>query len=73
MNTSTPADTPWLTPVQAAKYLSISLGTLRNWTSANVIPFARRRRLVRYHRTALDQWLSAGVIPPTIENTETAR
>jgi len=44
----------------AALYLGIALGTLRNWTSARFIPFAKRGRCVRYHRNQLDQWLSMG-------------
>jgi excisionase family DNA binding protein len=51
---------PWMPPEEAAAYLSIALGTLRNWTSARFIPFARRGRVVRYHREALDKWLSQG-------------
>lgn len=59
------ADThsPWLTPTQAAEYLAISLGTLRNWTSARYVPFARRGRVVRYHRDALDKWLARNSCP----------
>lgn len=51
-------DSPWLTPQQAAAYLGVALGTIRNLTSAKVLPFAKRRHIVRYHRDALDQWLS---------------
>lgn len=54
---------PWLTPVEAALYLRIALGTLRNWTSARYIPFSKRGRIVRYHRDALDKWLSRGACP----------
>ena len=53
-------ETPWMTPEQAAEYLGIAVGTLRNWTSARYIPFARRGRVVRYHREQLDLWLSKG-------------
>lgn len=54
------AATPWMSPEQAARYLGIALGTLRNWTSARYIPFARRGRVVRYHRDAIDKWLGRG-------------
>ena len=54
---------PWLTPEEAAGYLGIALGTLRNWTSAHFIPHARKGRVVRYHRDALDRWLSKGGCP----------
>lgn len=52
--------TPWMTPEKAAAYLGISLGTLRNWTSARYVPFARRGRVVRFHREKLDAWLRRG-------------
>ena len=29
-------NSPWFTPEQAAEYLSVALGTLRNWTSGSV-------------------------------------
>jgi excisionase family DNA binding protein len=51
---------PWMTPAQAAKYLGIALGTLRNWTSAHFVPFAKKGRVVRYHREKIDQWLLRG-------------
>ncbi len=57
---------PWLSPAEAAAYLGIALGTLRNWTSARYIPFARRGRVVRYHREALDRWLLKGACPGRI-------
>lgn len=53
-------ESPWLKPADAAVYLGVSLGTLRNWTSARYVPFSKRGRVVRYHRDALDRWLSRG-------------
>lgn len=55
--------TPWMTADQAAEYLGIALGTLRNWTSAKFVPFSRRGRIVRYHREQLDKWLSKDSCP----------
>jgi excisionase family DNA binding protein len=55
--------TPWLTPADAAAYLGVALGTLRNWTSARYVPYAKRGRVVRYHRDALDRWLARGGCP----------
>ena len=49
---------PWLTPIEAALYLRVALGTLRNWTSARYVPFSKRGRVVRYDRRALDRWLN---------------
>lgn len=54
------AISPWLKPCEAAAYLGISLGTLRNWTSARYVPFAKRGRVVRYNQLALDRWLQKG-------------
>jgi len=58
-------------PAAAAIYLVVALGTLRNWTSAGYVPFARRGRTVRYHRDHLDAWLLAGACKgrTTIGNT----
>lgn len=53
-------DTPWMSYPQAASYLGIRVGTLRNWVSARYVPFARRRRVVRFHKKQLDQWLRRG-------------
>lgn len=52
--------TPWMTPLEAAAYLGISLGTLRNWTSARYVPFAKKGRVVRYRRDVIDAWLARG-------------
>jgi len=54
------ATSPWFTPVEAARYLGIALGTIRNWTSQRFIPFAKKGRVVRYHRDELDRWLAKG-------------
>jgi excisionase family DNA binding protein len=49
-----------MTPQEAADYLGISLGTLRNWTSQRFVPFAKKGRVVRHHRDVLDAWLAEG-------------
>lgn len=51
---------PWLTQREAASYLKLAVGTIRNLTSAHALPFARRGRIVRYRRDALDAWLVKG-------------
>ena len=53
-------DSPWMTYQAAADYLHVSVGTLRNWVSARYVPFARRGRVVRFHREKLDRWLRHG-------------
>ena len=55
-----PEISPWLTPLEAAQYLKVALGTIHNWTSQRVVPFVRRGGLVRYHREDLDRWLRSG-------------
>lgn len=61
MSESAPSEynSPWLRPEDAAKYLGVALGTLRNWTSAKFVPFAKRGGVVRYHRDQLDKWMLA--------------
>ena len=51
---------PWMTVEQLAKYLSVSPGTIRNWVSQKYIPYAKRGRIVRFHRQKIDGWLFAG-------------
>ena len=56
----TPVETPWMTVEEVAAYLTVSPGTVRNWVSQEYIPFARRGRVVRFHRNRIDEWLSRG-------------
>ncbi len=53
-------ESPWLTIGEVATYLSVSVGTIRNWVSQRYIPFARRGRVVRFHRDKIDRWLEVG-------------
>ena len=53
-------ESPWMTTEQVAEYLSVSVGTVRNWVSERRIPFSRRGRVVRFHKERIDAWLSAG-------------
>jgi len=52
--------TPWMTVQEAAAYLSVSPGTIRNWVSQRYIPFVKRGRVVRFHRDRVDEWLDRG-------------
>ncbi|MGD9752437.1 MAG: helix-turn-helix domain-containing protein [Acidimicrobiia bacterium] len=45
-----------LTTDDAAEFLSVSRRTLIRLTNAGVVPVIRNGRLVRYSRTALQQW-----------------
>ena len=48
---------PWLTIDQAARYLQVSEGTVRNWIYKRYIPHVKRGRVVRLHTGELDDWL----------------
>jgi excisionase family DNA binding protein len=62
--------TVWLKPEQAAAYLGIALGTLRNLTSQRRMPHSRRGRIVRYRRDRLDRWLDLGACPGRITKAD---
>ena len=54
-----PNDSPWMTVEQLADYLSVSPGTIRNWVSQRYVPYAKKGRMVRFHRQKIDTWLAA--------------
>lgn len=43
----------WMTSAEAADYLRMPIGTLRNQTSIGVIPYTKLGRSNRYHRDDL--------------------
>ena len=47
---------------EAAAYLGISPGTLRNWLSARRIPYAKVGRLTKVARTTLDQFITDNTV-----------
>ena len=52
---------PWMTPSEVARYLSLSTGTLSNWRTSGGGPRYRAvGRVVRYHRDDLDAFLLEG-------------
>lgn len=59
---------PWLKATEAAAYLGVTLGTLRNLTSQRRVPFSRNGGIVRYHVAVLDEWLAQTSCPgrPTV-------
>ena len=59
-DTRSSIDTPWLCYPEAAEYLRVALGTLRNMVSVGSVPFVRRKGIVRFHRDDLDRWLRQG-------------
>jgi excisionase family DNA binding protein len=59
--TNDQTNSPWLTTEQAATYLSVSAGTMRNWRMNGQGPrYSVVGRIVRYHRDQLDAYLLAG-------------
>lgn len=56
------ANSPWLNTEQAARYLGISPRTLQDYRKVREGPQASRlggKRLIRYHRHALDAWMQS--------------
>ncbi|WP_092763042.1 helix-turn-helix domain-containing protein [Jannaschia helgolandensis] len=50
-----------MTTEAAAKYLSVSTGTMHNWRSKGTGPSYRTvGRIVRYHRDDLDAFMMSG-------------
>jgi excisionase family DNA binding protein len=49
---------------EAAEYLGISTGTMRNWVSSKRIEYVKVGRLTRVRRTALDQYIAANTVLP---------
>ena len=53
----------WMTVEQVALYLSVSAGTVRNWVSQKYIRHAKKGRIVRFNRQAIEAWLAADSFP----------
>jgi len=48
-----------LTAEQVASFLNVSIKTIRNWTSAEILPcFRMNRNLVRYRQSEIESWLA---------------
>lgn len=61
MATQEVMDTPWLDSHQVAKYLGVSIDTVRAWRYRGVGPVGHRvGRHVRYHRDEIDRWVREG-------------
>ena len=58
---TTHPDDPVLETTQAAAYLGIAPATLEKWRSTGryALPYEKVGRLVRYRKSALDQWRAA--------------
>ncbi len=53
-------ESPWLNSEDAAAYLGLATGTVRNLTWSKKLPSYKRGRIVRYNRDDLDAWLRDG-------------
>ena len=51
-----------MTAGQLAKYLKVSVKTIRNWTSAKKIPREKIGHTVRYRKSAIDDLIKSGKI-----------
>lgn len=47
----------WMTTEEAACFLRLPVGTLRNWTSAGKVPYRKFGRLNRYKKSELEDLL----------------
>lgn len=59
-NNNVTVGSPWMSYRQAAAYLGVSVGSLRNWVASGRISAARNGGVVRFHRETLDAWLQRG-------------
>lgn len=50
-----------MTPEEAAAYLKVAPGTVRQWVKLGRIPFIKVRSLTRFRRSDLDAWLGEPV------------
>ena len=51
----------WLTPQEAAEYIKVTVGTLRQWRYIGYGPRpVKRRRIIRYNKAVIDRWLTDG-------------
>ena len=51
-----------LSVVEAAGYLGVSPGTLRNWASTRRVEFVKVGRLTRFSEAALDRYIAAHTV-----------
>ena len=66
-------ESPWMTVPEMACYLKVSPGTVRNMVSERRIPFAKRGRMVRFHRQRIDEWMSHGACKGRISRAPTVQ
>jgi excisionase family DNA binding protein len=49
-------------PVDAARYIGCTTGTLRCWVSQRRVPFVKVNTLTRFRKRDLDQWLDSRAV-----------
>ena len=54
----------WLSVVECAEYIGVSVNTLYQYVSKRQIPFAKmpRSNLIRFDREKVDAWLNSGSV-----------
>jgi excisionase family DNA binding protein len=57
-----PGESDLLAVPDAAAYLGIQTGTLRNWLSVRRLPYVKIGRLTRVSRRALDHFIAAHTV-----------
>lgn len=62
------AHTPLYDITEAAAYIKIRPGTLRNWLSAKRLGYVKVGRLTRISKTELDRFLEAHTVAAVEEN-----
>jgi excisionase family DNA binding protein len=62
MRTELGEPTPLMSVKEAAAYLDIASGTLRNWLSAKRITMVKVGRLTKIQRTVLDQCILSNLV-----------
>lgn len=64
-------DSPYLLMAEAAKYVHISISTLRKHTAKNRIPhFKPSGKIIIFKKSDLDKWINRGRIPTNDELLE---
>ena len=53
------AEDAWMTAEQAAEYLQVAEGTIKQWVKLKRIPFGRVGSQARFKRADLDEWARA--------------
>jgi excisionase family DNA binding protein len=52
----------WLSPVECAKHIGVSIHTLYQWVAKRTIPYTKvpKSNLIRFDSEKVDKWLDSG-------------